>query len=507
LNRDSKNLKGKGNSSSISNWNTFLVMLALTLYLLLLSSIFSQKNTNNDINGAYSKEPAISYYNSTLPVGDDHDNEKNIAALSSSSSWEEQGLTLLTRNNTNVVNNKHVTLVAQDVNLTIAPNVREETWTYNGTVPAPPLRFKEGDNVTIHFINKSNFSHTIHFHGDHDDRNDGVWPVIVPNGTYNYTITASPAGVLMYHCHAEPTSKHIRMGMYGILIVDPKDKPLPPAKEIYMVMSEFDPDDTLAFNPKYYLLNGYKNQYMDYPIPIDFGDTIRIYAINIGTTIPCPFHLHSTTFKTYPSGLLDNPPLHTQTVLVGPGDAAIVEAKWKYPGEYLFHCHGIQEEGGNMGQINVGMQNNANEHGTVPAHITWTVINEMISSKGKSMSLIDWQYELQKRLQTLTSDPSIPPSPSLSENISIVPDSSSPLSSTFYDPSPAKIAAGTNVTWINNDNVPHTVTSGNPKTGSNNLFDSGLLRPSKSFSHVVDEGTFEYYCILHPHMIGTIIAE
>ena len=233
------------------------------------------------------------------------------------------------------------------------------TWTFNGTVPAPTLRFTEGDNVTIHFINKSPIPHTIHFHGNHDDKNDGVVPQILPNQTYTYNITAQPAGALMYHCHAPPTSLHIRMGMYGALIVDPKDKTLlEPAKEFVMVMGEFNLKDQMAFDADYYLINGYADHYMRNPIEIDQGELLRLYLVNIGTTIPYPFHLHSTTFKAYPSGLVDNEPQHMQTVPIAPGDASIVEAKWKYPGTYLFHSHGIQEERGNMGQINVLSQNN-----------------------------------------------------------------------------------------------------------------------------------------------------
>ena len=129
-------------------------------------------------------------------------------------------------------------------------------------MPGPTLRFTEGDNVTIKFINKTPIPHTIHFHGNHDDANDGVHPQIMPNETYLYNITATPAGALMYHCHANPTSLHIRMGMYGALIVDPKDKPLPPAKEFVLVMSEYDEDNIMKFETEYYPINGYADQYV-----------------------------------------------------------------------------------------------------------------------------------------------------------------------------------------------------------------------------------------------------
>jgi FtsP/CotA-like multicopper oxidase with cupredoxin domain len=85
---------------------------------------------------------------------------------------------------------KEYTLIAQDAELEIAPGKVVKTWTFNGTMPAPPLRFTEGDNVTIKFINKTPIPHTIHFHGNYDDANDGVHPQIMSNETYLYNITA-----------------------------------------------------------------------------------------------------------------------------------------------------------------------------------------------------------------------------------------------------------------------------------------------------------------------------
>ena len=71
---------------------------------------------------------------------------------------------------------------------------------------------------------------------------------------------------------------------------------------------------------------------MQHPLEINQGDILRLYLVNEGITIPVSIHLHSTIFDVYPSGLLSNEPYQTQTIPVAPGDAAIVEAKWRYPG-------------------------------------------------------------------------------------------------------------------------------------------------------------------------------
>jgi nitrite reductase (NO-forming) len=450
---------------------------------------------------------------------------------------------------------KEITLIAQDAELEIAPGKVVKTWTFNGTMPAPPLRFTEGDNVTIKFINKTPIPHTIHFHGNHDDLNDGVYPQIMPNETYLYNITAAPAGALMYHCHAYPTSLHIRMGMYGALIVDPKDTPMPPAREYVMVMSEYDTKNIMKFETDYYPINGYADQYVKNPLILNHDELLRLYVINIGTTIPYQFHLHSTTFKAYPSGLLSNEPIDAQTIPVGPGDATIIEAKWEYPGTYLFHSHGFQEERGNMGQIvvvagNSSGYNRSNQTGA--------------DSETNNISMFDWQYELQNRLQkprivnytdaqltgiqqstnnnghmishdntTSFTEPianaSGAPIPEhrlphdnnrsgggvmpSNHEISIVEGSGNPSNSVFYDPLPATVKRGNSVTWINNDSLPHTATSGNPDNGEaapGTLFDTGILGPGQSSEGITINaaaGTYDYYCTLHPYMKGQLTIE
>jgi nitrite reductase (NO-forming) len=75
------------------------------------------------------------------------------------------------------VSRKEFTLIAQNAQLDMdsrAPGKGVSVWTYNGTVPGPTIRVTEGDLVTIHFINNGSMAHTIHFHGDHAEQNDGV---------------------------------------------------------------------------------------------------------------------------------------------------------------------------------------------------------------------------------------------------------------------------------------------------------------------------------------------
>ena len=93
-------------------------------------------------------------------------------------------------------------------------------------------------------------------------------------------------------------------------------------------------------------------------------------------------------------------------------------------------------------------------------------------------------------------------------SISIVPGASAPNNPKFYNPSPANVAVGTTVTWTNNDATLHTAVSGDPSSGPSGVFDSGYLAKGKTFEHKFDAaGTFDYYCTLHPFMIGQIVVK
>ncbi|WP_161486146.1 multicopper oxidase domain-containing protein [Candidatus Nitrosocosmicus hydrocola] len=413
--------------------------------------------------------------------------------------------------------NKIYTLVAEHVGIEISPNNRVLAWTFNGTMPGPTIRMSEGENITVKFMNRSPIPHTIHFHGHHDELNDGIGPMVMPGQTYLYNITGGPAGVLLYYCHVAPTSQHIKMGMYGALIIDPKNKTaLTPAKEVVLVMSEFNIKDPLAFLADYYLINGYTDQYLHYPIKANQNEVVRFYIVNAGVNLPYSFHLHGTLFEAYPSGLFINSPIESQSVLVGPGDASIVEAKWKYPGTYLFHGHGLQQERGSKGMIEISpIDLNGSTTYQKPLNQSVSLFNDLydlqteLQSSNKSFKTeIDtdgnkhqqYSFDIENILKRNPINPIV--------NVSIPLNAGLPNNDNFYSPSTIKVQKGQEVRWVNHDKLIHTVTSGDPSTGSNGLFDSGIMVNDDIFTTVfVDEGVFIYYCIYHPWMFGEVIVE
>ena len=74
-----------------------------------------------------------------------------------------------------------------------------------------------------------------------------------------------------------------------------------------------------------------------------------------------------------------------------------------------------------------------------------------------------------------------------------------------YLPYEITVSPGTTVTWNNDDSAAHTVTSGNPSDGYDELFDSSIFMTGTSFEFTFDEvGTYDYFCMVHPWMLGVV---
>ena len=115
-------------------------------------------------------------------------------------------------------------LLAQDKEIEVAPGVKYPAWTYNGRVPGPTLRAREGERLRVRFVNGSSHPHTIHFHGVHRAAVDGVPGIgagnIAPGESTVYEFDATPFGLHLYHCHSTPLADHIAKGLYGAFVIE-----------------------------------------------------------------------------------------------------------------------------------------------------------------------------------------------------------------------------------------------------------------------------------------------
>jgi FtsP/CotA-like multicopper oxidase with cupredoxin domain len=251
-------------------------------------------------------------------------------------------------------------VAAVDLEIEIAPGVFFPAWVYNGRVPGPTIRATEGDLVRIRFANGGSHPHTMHFHGIHGARMDGVPGAgqVDPGETFTYEFTAKPFGCHLYHCHSLPLKRHIHKGLYGAFIVDPDPELHPDQRdaarsrllgtpenaawqEFVMVMNGFDTnfDDENEF----YAVNSIPFVYFDEPIRIERARPVRVYLVNLTEFDPVnSLHIHANFFDYYDHGTTLTPTLKTiDTVMQCQAQRGILEFTFAEhePGLYMFHAH------------------------------------------------------------------------------------------------------------------------------------------------------------------------
>jgi len=228
-------------------------------------------------------------------------------------------------------------VVALEKEIEIAPGVWFPAWTYNGQVPGPTFRCRQGDLLRVHFSNGSTHPHTIHFHGIHAPGMDGITPVVNPGESFTYEFEARPFGLHVYHCHVMSLKKHIHKGLYGTFIIDPPQG-RPPAHEMVMVMNGFD--SNFDNENEVYAVNTVAFHYARHPIQVKVGEPIRVYLSNMTEfDLINSFHLHAGMFRVYRTGTnLEHFEL-TDNIVLGQGERHVLEFTLEYPGQYMFHAH------------------------------------------------------------------------------------------------------------------------------------------------------------------------
>jgi len=181
-------------------------------------------------------------------------------------------------------------------------------WTFDGTVPGKLVRVEEGDTVDFTLVNPASNknSHAMDFHAAQVNVLD-EFAQIKPGETKHFKFEAKVPGIFMYHCGASPMVQHIARGMYGVILVEPKDKTNYPKadREYVLVQQQYFPDvenynamlgDANAWKGS--LINGKVFHYDPVHDPkgdhdaleAKPGERVRIYFVNANINNPVALH-------------------------------------------------------------------------------------------------------------------------------------------------------------------------------------------------------------------------
>ncbi|MGI4795296.1 MAG: multicopper oxidase family protein [Janthinobacterium lividum] len=141
-----------------------------------------------------------------------------------------------------------LSLAIAQTDVELAPGLVVRTATYDGRVPGPLLRMREGVPVRVSVTNHTGQDELVHWHGlQIDDRNDGAMeegsPMIPAGRTGTYRFTPKPAGTRWYHSHAMAGTNLDRAGysgQFGFLLIEPRDDPARHDREIFLAVHHWD---------------------------------------------------------------------------------------------------------------------------------------------------------------------------------------------------------------------------------------------------------------------------
>jgi nitrite reductase (NO-forming) len=249
--------------------------------------------------------------------------------------------------------------------------VRFSAWTFGDQVPGPTVRARVGDRIKFSMTNRSDepvpgmqltaapMMHSMDFHAAMVSPQD-KYRSIAPGQTIEFEFTPNYPGVYMYHCGTPMILEHIASGMYGAVVVEPRNGyPTKADREYVVIQSEFyakpdpqkrrvngaplhvlDGERLRAAQPTHTVFNGVHNGMVDRPLAAKAGERVRLFVLNVGPSRTSSFHVVGAIFdRAWLEGNPDNQLRGAQTVLLGSSNSAIVEFIVPEDGSYIMVDH------------------------------------------------------------------------------------------------------------------------------------------------------------------------
>jgi nitrite reductase (NO-forming) len=253
----------------------------------------------------------------------------------------------------------------------LAPGVKFTAWTFGDQVPGPIIRARVGDRIHFSMTDRSDeaapglrfttapMMHSMDFHAAMVSPTD-KYRSIAPGQTIQYEFTPNYPGVFMYHCGTPMVLEHIASGMYGMMIVEPREGyPTKVDREYAIVQSEFythpdpqkrkidgvplyllDSERVRSKAPTFTVFNGRYNGFVESPLIAKPLERVRLFVLNVGPSNTSSFHVVGTLLdRVWIDGNPHNEFRGMQTVLLGSSSSAIVEFVIPEAGNYTMVDH------------------------------------------------------------------------------------------------------------------------------------------------------------------------
>lgn len=241
-----------------------------------------------------------------------------------------------------------VEMTTTEEEMQLTDNTSYTFWTFDGHVPGPFVRVRQGDLVdfTLHNAPESKNSHSIDLHAVIGPGGGAEPTQTSPGQSTRFQFRALHPGLYVYHCATGPVPLHIANGMYGLILVEPQEGLPKVDREFYLMQGEFyttgkydagghqDFDEQKALNetPDYVLFNGkVRSTTGKNALEAKVGETVRLFVGNGGPNLISSFHPIGQVFTNVyqEAGTLVNH--HVQTTTIPAGGAVITEMKLDVP--------------------------------------------------------------------------------------------------------------------------------------------------------------------------------
>ncbi|HST66036.1 MAG TPA: multicopper oxidase family protein [Mycobacteriales bacterium] len=227
---------------------------------------------------------------------------------------------------------------------------------YNGSVPGPTLRVRQGSEVVVPVTNGTDLETTVHWHGLRlPNRYDGVpydtQQPIPPGGRFTYRLSFPDPGLYWYHPHIREDYTQ-EMGLYGTILVDPAEPDYwPPAdRDVVLTVDDVLIEDGVIApfsrtETNYAAMGRYGNVLLvggetDLTLSAQAGEVVRLWLVNTANSRVFDVRLPGARMKLVggDSGRVEHEEFVTSVVLA-PSERAVVDVLFERPGELTLEHH------------------------------------------------------------------------------------------------------------------------------------------------------------------------